>query len=606
MPSLSFPFTTPANYTYDPTKIEITGGKAKLKLQQGNIDFIEDFADDTDFTYDSDKAEFSGGKVQQKAQNPAGSLIYAKWQTTENADYAVGDSTGTLYGSANITGGKLSCIGEVIAYLDFSSIDQGCGEKGTVKFIWIPKYSGAPSSEKHIYFNGSNINYYGSVWLIHAGTNLYFYIYNSVGVVILSKSISFSPVADTRYEFVITWDFTGEYNSNVFIDGILKDGGNVNDTRGIAGCIHRLGNDNTSLKLSDHEYDDFIVYDSVIYTTNYTPGYTLPDYFYVETSVILPEMEHTEVGTIKLFNSFSTTETASPRYTLQIGRSGDYLYWNGSAWAVSDGTYAQANDVTTFNTNCGSLPVDGEDYGQFKIIFPNSNIQSSVDSLTANMNVDIGYLTTNPTIEMITGFRTDMLEGFIETSTKTGSDEIKYILKKDLLWYYWDGSAWSESDGTYSQSNTAAEIEINKASFVDDSTKCYVKLFLHSEDGSTTPEIDSLQVDFSYAGETPDTINTCLVWGYYYDPQGNPITTTFIVRLNKSIVKYSNYSIIRNQDITVTPDDKGYAEVNLIETENMESLLDNEAVEYIWDFGDTNTSQHPVPNEETKAFLELE
>lgn len=63
MPSLSFPFTNPANYTYDSNKIDISGGKAKLALQQDDIDFTEDFVDDTDFTYDSNKSEFSGGQV---------------------------------------------------------------------------------------------------------------------------------------------------------------------------------------------------------------------------------------------------------------------------------------------------------------------------------------------------------------------------------------------------------------------------------------------------------------------------------------------------------------------------------------------------------------
>ena len=63
----NFPFDTPANYTYDSNKIEVTGSVAKLKNQTGDVDFTEDFADDTGFTYDAAKAEFTGGLVRQKS-----------------------------------------------------------------------------------------------------------------------------------------------------------------------------------------------------------------------------------------------------------------------------------------------------------------------------------------------------------------------------------------------------------------------------------------------------------------------------------------------------------------------------------------------------------
>lgn len=598
--TLNFPFTTPTNYTYDSDDIDIDGGDVRLKLQQTDIDFSEDFADDTGFTYDSDKAEFSGGQVQQKLQKPTNSLLYAKWNTDENADYAYGSITGTLNGAAAISGGKLVCAGEAIGHLDFSNSNQGDGNQGTAKFKWTPKFSGAPTTEKIIYWNGNIANYNGAILLLLSGASLYFYIYNSVGSVVLTKSIAFTSVADTPYEVAIAWDFTGAEDSNLFIDGVLKDGGNIIDTRGTT-SIHRLGNDGTGTKLADHEYDDLVIYDSVVYTANYTPGYTLP-YPYPTTSVILPEMEHVGDGTIKLFNSFTITESGSPRYVLQIGRSGDYLYWDGATWAVSDGTYSQANDATTFNTNCGSLAVSGENYGQFKIIFPDSNTQSSVSLLTANMNVDI-YPTTNPAIVFNATFRLDCMDSFTETATKTGG-EVKYILKKDDTWYYWSGAAWVESDGTYSQANTAVEIETNKASFVSQSTLAQIKMFLHSDDGASTPEVDNVQVLYCYAGETPDTVSTCLVWGYQKDNQGTVDTTTFTVKPSADIIQYKNYTTIRLNEITVTPAAAGYWEVSLVETVNMESR-DGAAIKYLFDFGDGLIFEKAVPDQTTANYYDL-
>jgi len=592
--TLNYPFTDIINYTLQ-AGLELSGGKAKLELQQDDVDFTEDFADDTDHTYDSDKSEFTDGQNKQKAQNPSNSLLYAKWATDENADYAFSDTTGTLYGAASITGGKLSCIGEVVAYLDFPSIDQGNGDIGTAKFKWTPKYSGAPATEKHIYFNGNATNYLGSVWLIQAGTNLYFYIYNSAGATILSKAIPFSPTADTPYEFAVTWDYTGVDNSNVFIDGILKDGGNISDTRGGSPCVHRLANDNTGVKLSDMEYDDFIVYDSVMYTSNYTPGYTLPAYLYVETSDVLPEMEHTGDGSIKLFNSLSVTYTGSPRILLEIGRSGDKLYWNGSAWVVSDETYTQATDPTTFNTNCGSLSVDGEKYGQFTIVYPDSNTQSSVDELTANMNVDIGYLTTNPYGKINTGFRTDELQGFLATEIKTGSDEIKYILENDGDYYYLSGSTWATGSLQYSNSSTASDIHANCSALTNKSSLWYVYFFLHSDDGTSTPELDNLQVDYSYGGETPDEIEYCRVWGFSRNSEGNATDKPIKIYLASDVQQYGNYTSIFNDEIPVTTDESYYWRVDLIRN-----------FKYIFDFGGKKQEYKTVPNESSKCYYELE
>lgn len=593
----NYPFLIPGNYTFNSTEIEVSAG-CRLVLQQGNVAFTEDFADDTGFTYDSDDAEFSGGQVQQKLQKPTNSLLYAKWDVNENADYAYESITGTLNGAAAISGGKLVCAGEAIGHLDFSNSNQGDGNKGTVKFKWTPKFSGAPATEKIIYWNGNIASYNGAILLLLVSTSLYFYIYNSAGGTVLNKSVSFTPVADTQYEIVMTWDFTGADDSNFFIDGVLKDGGNIVSTRGTT-TTNRLGNDGTGTKLANHEYDDLVIYDSVIYTANYTPGYTLP-YPYKTTCVILPEMEHIGDGNIKLFNSFTTTEAGAPRYIVQIGRSGDYLYWTGSAWAVSNETYAQANDAATFNTNCGSLPVDGEDYGQFAIIFPDSNTLSSVDELTANMNVDTGYLTTNPTILINTTFRHEDLDGFEETSNKTGSDEIKYILKKGTSWYWWTGSAWAVSDGTYAQSNTAAEIYANRATFTTEIVVTQIKIFLHSADGSTTPEITNLEVQYNFAGETPDTINTCIVWGVASTMTGAPLTDTITVSLNKESVQYKTDTVIRSETITITPDSvTGYWEVELVETENMET-----AARYIFDFGG-DRYERQVPNEDDKKFWEL-
>jgi hypothetical protein len=89
------------------------------------------------------------------------------------------------------------------------------------------------------------------------------------------------------------------------------------------------------------------------------------------------------------------------------------------------------------------------------------------------------------------------LDGFVETATKTGSDEIKYVLYKGSTPYYWTGAAWAVSDLSSAQMNTAAVIHTNKATFTTSACSLKVKAFLISADGLTTPQLDNLQVDYT-------------------------------------------------------------------------------------------------------------
>lgn len=601
---LNYPFTAPSNYTFDSDKIEISSGLVKLKLQQDDVDFTEDFADDTDFTYDFDLVEFSSGQVQQKDTRPANSTFYASYTNNVNGNWGNGLLIGSPIGGASVSGGKLDLAHSDVRYVDYDADGNADSQQtGCIRFKLTTNYSGNPGSiQSFVIISKTDGDATNAIKIFQSSTLLFVTINNNVGGTIVSNAETWNPVIDTEYEIELNWDITtGE--TRLFVDGVQL-GSTLTDT-GIRSSdigLLRAGADTGGSNSSNFFINDLIVFDTVQHTSNYTPDWSnIYETIYVESSVILPEMEHAGAGTIKLFNSFLTTETESPRYTLQIGRSGDYLYWTGSAWVVSDGTYSQANDAATFNTNCGSLDVDGENYGQFKIIFPGTNTQNSVDELTANINVDIGYLTTNPTIEMITGFRTDGLEGFTETSTKTGNDEIKYIIKKGSTWYYHNGSSWTVSNETYNQSNTAVEIETNKTSLLDDSTQCYIKAFLHSDDGTTSPELDNIKVEYSFGGEIPDTIDTCIVWGYLKDNQGNPDQSTITVFLNKDRVLYKTNTTIVSERITVTPDDVGYWEVELIETENME-----DDSKYVFDFGDGIITRKQIPNESTKNYYDLE
>ena len=600
--SISYPFTTPSNYVYDSDKVEILGGEASLKLTDlPNQDFNEDFADDTGFAYDSDKAEFTGGQVQQKSQAPANATLGASFTSDVNGNWGDGTLTGTPVGGASISGNRLDLAQNDIRYVDYDA-DSNADAQQTlaIKGKYTFPYTGAAPAANELFLitkeSGSQLNL---IRLYHTGTLLFWQIFDQAGSPIVSQAETFSPVADTTYEIELNIDLnTGA--TRLFINGTqLGTTHTGTGTRDANIGLLRIGSDRSGIQKSNLYLEDFIVFSAVQHTTNYTPGYTVAEYKYAATNVTCPEMEYTGVGTLQAVTAFATTDTNAPRYTLQIGRSGDYLYWNGSAWDTSDGTYAQANDEATFNANVGDLDISGEIYGQFKVLFDDNNdAQMSVADLTCTVTGQT-YPTDNPTITFNATFRAEGIDSFTETSTKTGSDEIKYPLKKGNTPYYYSGSAWAESDGTYAQANTAAEIEANKATFTDIGVVVTVQMFLHSDDGTTTPSGDVVTIEYDFSGTDPDTVDTCIVYGYSVDSEGSALTEDITIRLTETAAIYKDNTQISGDTVTVTPDSQGYWEAELVENENMSGT-----VQYIFNINNQEFTR-TVPDEATKSFNDL-
>jgi hypothetical protein len=108
------------------------------------------------------------------------------------------------------------------------------------------------------------------------------------------------------------------------------------------------------------------------------------------------------------------------------------------------------------------------------------------------------------------------------TVNKSGTEDIKYnaiiVQNGNRIPYFWDGSEWIISDGTYYQTNTALEINTNRTLLLDTRRKYQLGLrtWLKSEDdGSATPDIT--EIDFSAQLDTSYLPNKCKVYGYLTD-----------------------------------------------------------------------------------------
>lgn len=497
-------FLTASKYTYNTNQIELN--PAKLKLQQGDVNFTQDFDNDTGFTYDNTKAEFTGGLVRQKDQrNYSNASFEASYNSVINGTRGLGVLTGTPINGATITGAKLNLTGGRSVNYD-ANLNADGQQTLCIKFKVTPNFTGAPPTDYPLITicksNGDSDN----IVMIRLQSNgqLQVFIQDFNGAVIINSLQGvWNNISGIRYEFGLNVDITSGA-TRLFVEnkitGICEQFGSTltdTGTRDSNIAFLNVGGNYNNIQFWDGYIEDLVIFNSVQNTTDYTADeYSVPDYLYAETSVILPEMEHTGDGTIKLFNAFLTTESGTPRYVLQIGRSGNYLYWNGTAWATSDGTPAQATDSSTFDINCGDLSVDGEEYGQFKIIFSNSNTISSVSVLTANMNVDIGYLTSNPTIKNTSVINADSISNILMSTSISGSDAIKMTIEVDGIEKYWSGTAWATSSG-YSQSNILADIVANLSTLLADNSDIRWILYLHSDDGSTTPAVTQVTISYN-------------------------------------------------------------------------------------------------------------
>lgn len=185
-----------------------------------------------------------------------------------------------------------------------------------------------------------------------------------------------------------------------------------------------------------------------------------------------------------------------------------------------------------------------------------------VDGLAKLLKSNGLYPITNPRIIPITSVLQSDISFFLSTIVASGSDAIQFTLKINAQEKYWSGSAWVDSDGTYAQSNSLAIIQANLATFNFIGSLVPV-IFLHSDDGSTTPTIDDITITFD---SVPITVKLCNVVGYVYDEKGDPIAGASIVVIPNSY-GLSDNKLVHTTSFTVTTDASGFWEILLMETE---------------------------------------
>lgn len=590
------------NYVFDPLKVEFTGTEAQLALEDNPSQlFNQDFSSDTGFTYDSSVTEFTGGQIQQIDLKPANSTFYASYESIIDGDWGDGVLTASTVGGPVINSGELDLDGGS-KYVDYPALGNADhAQQLTIRFLYRPNYSGTPSSIRYMFSISRGISDTANeLYLFHSSGNgnLVVRARDSVGATIYSTAISnFSPTLGQQYEFEVNFDFdAGE--TRVFIDGV-QSGATISGSGSRSSDIglFRIGANIAGSQITNAKFKDLIVFDSVQHTSDYTPGASIPLTFYQEDIITFPDFIYSGLGSIQQFISFASTLSSNIRFSLN-----DY-YWNGSAWVVGTNIYSEMSDVSDISSEILTFPVSNT-----ITIRARTTSQNNIPEFISNL--DLGYTgqvfpIDNPSIKEIGTVTTNELVSFSATTNEPAGSEIRYVISVSGQDKYWDGLAWSDSDGTFLQTSTVQEINDNAASLdLDGGFDVTPTPYLNS-DGVANPSITCIDFQYNFYVE-PAQPDICMVFGYTTNLSGVVIPNAEICFTPSLVYPKANSSVYKVilSDVCVISDADGWFKIPLIETETTMQTVDCR-IKYINSKGkpiEIIQKNLTIPNKTTESF----
>jgi hypothetical protein len=307
------------------------------------------------------------------------------------------------------------------------------------------------------------------------------------------------------------------------------------------------------------------------FTTTYDiTNYSITDPYVDLTVQEVDESDESILTITNLTESVTKPANTDIQYVVTTDSFVTTQYWSGLAWIVSDNSFAQSNDLATILANIGTLNLSSKKLGVRAILRTTDKV-ATPELLTFTTTYSYqDYPTDNPKIKSTSTFYTDGITNFVTSFSFSGSDTVKFTLEINGQEMYWSGAAWVNSDGTYAQTNTEAEVLANLGSLplTEITTRATVRAvaYLHSDNGITTPSIDSHTFTYNYA-EIADPFPTlATVSGYIKDPSGSSPTGTNTLEVTPSQeldLANENY-LIEQTTKTITLASDGYFEVSVV------------------------------------------
>lgn len=511
----------------DIAKTEIVGDQIRLKLQSATGTFNEDMTDATGWTTDTDRSEFAAGKFQSKSLTPSGLTFAANYNLGIDGNYGLGVMTATASGGAVVTSSKLD-LSASGAYVNYPALNNASHQQViSYRFKWTPDFTGTSGDRKNLVLQDTGAGLVNSMnFKFETDGNFYLLVRDNVSGSIMAIATAHSPTSGVAIEIEINIDITTG-SSYYYINGIKSAVATGTGTRDTITSF-RIGDTSGTTGL----IEDFEVYNTAIHTgASYTPGYTVEDYEYQETSAILPTFTHAGIGTILTYTGLTlVSEVGNLRYQIQTD-SGNYKYWNGAAWANSDGTYAQSSTSAQMNTNLPALiDANGAETVTIKLFLPEGASVASIDNLVLGHTGHTGYPSSKELVKGIPDAKTVQILSLTATQTEPAGDNVNWIAYKGGMAHWWNGSAFAVSNETYAESSTLALLQANISTLSVDRADVTFGFFLSSGDQTTTPYVDGLQFSYTNTLTDPNTQTLVFLEGFIYDHDSPAAITEITVR----------------------------------------------------------------------------
>lgn len=537
--STDYPFTTPGNYTLsDATKIQVLDGEAILRVT--NVIGHWHLNESTGSTVSDDSGNGNDGTATNM----------------ENGDWVTGKLNNGL-----VFGGTDEWV-DLGAIADFERTDSFSLE------FW---FNTTTSSAQMILSKQLNAGTYrGWNVFIESGLITAALISDNASSNRLQKKTNSTFNDGSWHHCVVTYDGSSTLAGLlIYMDGSLAASTNVTDN--LSATISHATNAQISGRAGANvvfvgTVDEVVIYNFTLTSGNVTSRYNsgtgtevLVGSYPTDDPTILNATGLVFTAALSGFTETATKTDSEIKYHVSDDDGVTWQYWTGSAWAVTDDTYAQANTAADVNTNIPTLASSGT--FKFRALLHSND--GSDSPMLDNINVaeantfsttDDLYVDTKDAAQLSVSDVTAWLTATITNNKPTNTD-IRVLFSVDgrTNWLTWSGSAWvaPASATTRTDATSVVDAQTNFASLELGST-LDVRVFLQTADDTVRPTVSNINVTgdkgFETSGNWESNIynsdNSSQEWGKAYFTVTLPSGTTISVvgkASNKSDLTDASY-----------------------------------------------------------------
>lgn len=509
-------YETAGDYTLsDGTKIEVASGIARLKALSGSdIDFP--FTIPSNYTLsDATKIQILGGEAVLRVENVVG-----HWHLNESSGSNVSDDSGKGndgtatnmedgdWVSAKLGNGLL--FGGIDEFVTFGNIaDFERTDSFSLEF-WFKTTTSSAELILTKQLNSGTFRGYNV--FIESGVITTALISDNGASNRLQLKTNGTFNDDVLHHCVITYDGSSTLAGlNIFIDAV--DVATTNVTDNLSATISNAADLQLSGRSGANVVFNGTLDEVVVYSTELSSGDVTTRFNSGTGTEILTGTYPTDDPTVINVNGFvfsaalsGFTEIAVKtdsqiQYHVSSDGGVTFKFWNGSAWVVTDGTFAQSNTATVVNTNIAVLASSGtfkfrtllhSNDGSNTPALDNINVaEANVFSLTDDLHIDTKDASQIDTSTVIT-FLTANITNILPANT-----DIRVLVSTNdrVSWLTWNGVIWTAptSDTDRDDATSIGDFESNLVFLTPENT-LNIRLFLQTTDASMTPQVLNINV----------------------------------------------------------------------------------------------------------------